>query len=274
MNIKKLMIIIFVIALIILNISNAQYYTYNTVEVNESKYSVKLGLWSAKLTGDAYAPSNNFTVDFENDLGFGNTKSFVTFDFNYRLSNLNGVGFSFFSGEHKAVKNLTRTITLPGDPNDVTFNVNTNLFSEIKYSAFDIFYRRYFSSEQNYDFYGLIGIRFNNLKGDFVGRDNVGNVIGSVAFSVNVPTTYLGIGGNFNLSNNFSVSYQIQGLTLSFSGNKVNTIEYQLSLGYDFTQNWGINIGYRYNNTKGEDDLSRSLKVKYQGLIFGISGRF
>ncbi|MFN3477970.1 MAG: hypothetical protein ACK4ZM_01210 [bacterium] len=271
---KKKIVVSLIITLLLLNLSNAQYYTYNTVESNEGKYTLKLGIWNAKLTGDAYAPSTNFTTDLESDLGFGNNRSFVTFDFNYRLSTLNGIGFAFFSGNHKAVRNLIRSVTIPGDPNDITFNANVNLFSEIKYSAFDIFYRRYFLTDQNYDFYGLLTIRFNNIKGDFVGKDNNGNVLNSASFNVNAPTAYVGFGGNFKLSDNFKASYQVQGLSLSTGGGKINSIEYQIGLGYNIAQNWGVNIGYRYNNTKGEDDLSKSLKLRYQGLTFGIDGKF
>ncbi|MFN3996045.1 MAG: hypothetical protein ACK4GR_05915 [bacterium] len=271
---RKGIVISLIITLLLLNLSSAKYYTYNTVESNEAKYTLKLRVWNNKLTGSSYAPSTNSTVDLEDDLGFGNNRNFLTVDFNYRLSTLNSVGFAYFSGDHEAVRNLTRQITIPGDPNDITFNVNVNIFSEIRYSAFDVFYRRYFSSDQNHDFYGLLTIRFNNMRSNFVGRDNNGNIVQTASFNVNAPTVYVGVGGNFKLSHNFGASYQVQGLSLSVGNGEINTIEYQVGFNYNLTQKWGLNIGYRYNSTKGEDNLARSLNLRYQGLAFGINGRF
>ncbi|MCX7758955.1 MAG: porin family protein [bacterium] len=268
---KILTIVLFVmISLFFVKFSHAQnYYTYNTVGVNDNKYSIGVGVWSAELAGDTFAPSTVFTTDLESDLGFGNTKAILTFDFNYRFSNLNGAGVSFFSGSHKAVRTLTRNITLPGDPSDVNIASGRTVFTDINYSAFDLYYRRYFATETNYNFYGLVGVRFNNLSADFST-----STAPLVSTDFNVATAYLGIGGDFKLSENINAFYQAQGLSLSFSGDKINFIEYKLGLEYKFTQNWGLNIGYRYNNTKAEDDFSRSLKVKYQGLTFGISGKF
>ncbi len=270
---NRLMIIITILMMIfvaLINVSNAQnYYNYNTVGVNEEKYSFNLGVWSAKLTGDTFAPSTSFTTDLQNDLGFGNTRGAITLDFNYRISNLNTIGLSFFSTSHKAVRTLTRNITLPGEPNDVNVASGTTVFSSIKLNAFDLYYRRYFSTESNYNFYGLVGVRFNDLKGDFATNTTP---LASVDF--NVANLYIGLGGDFRLSENFKVFYQVQGLSLSFSGDKINYAEYQVGLNYKFTQNWGLNIGYRYNSTKGEDDLSRSLNFKYQGFLFGLSGKF
>lgn len=256
--------------IIMINFASSQnYYTYNTVNINENKYSFSLGVWNAKLTGDTFAPSTTFTTDLQNDLGFGNNKGMVTFDFNYRISGLNGVGLSFFSGTHKAVRTLTRNITLPGDPNDVNVANGTTVFSSIKYNAFDLYYKRYFTTDSNYEFYGLASIRFNNIEVDFSTSTNA-----IVSGDFNLPNLQLGLGGNFKLSENLKAFYQAQGLSLSLGGKKINFIEYLLGIQFKFSQNWGINLGYRYNNLKAEDDFSRSLKLRYQGLTFGLSGKF
>jgi len=269
----KIKIVALIMTLLFLSLANANdYYSQSYYYMNtdsQSRYSYKLNVWNTKLTGNTFAPSNSFTTDLEDDLGFGDTKSSFTFDFNYRLSNINGIGLSFFSSSHKSVRTLTRDITLPGEPNDVTIDAGDTVFSKINYSAFDLYYRRYFSTTSNYEFYGLVGVRFNNLKGDF--STDTGPLS---SFSSNFPTAYLGVGGNFSLSQNFRAYYNIQGLSISLSSDKLNYIEYDLGLEYKFTNNWFVNIGYRYNNSKFKNDLSREVNLKYQGLTFGIGGRF
>ncbi len=269
-KINRVFIITILLSLILLNLSNAQnYYTYNTISVDESKYSYRLGIWNTKLTGDTFAPTTNFTVDLQNDLGFGNYKGFITFDFDYKLSNINTIGFSFFSGTHKAVRTVTRNITIPADPNDFNITANTTVFSSIKYSAFDLSYKRHFTDTGNYSFYWLGGVRFNNLDLDFT------TDAGAAAyFEVNAPTLFLGFGGSFKLSESLAGYYKLQGLTISSGGSKLNYMEYSIGLDYMFNDKWGLNIGYRYMSNKAEDDFSRSVKLKYQGLNFGISGKF
>ncbi|MCS7165853.1 MAG: hypothetical protein RMJ51_06255 [Candidatus Calescibacterium sp.] len=279
-KILSVFIILLVICLILNSSSAKNYYSYNIVNYQENKYSISLGIWNTDLKGDTFAPSTVFTTDLEDDLGFGNNKAFVSFDFNYMLSNLNSVGFSFFTGSHKAVRTQTRNITLPGEPSDVNVPAGTTVFSEIKYSAFDLYYRRYFSTESNYSFYSLIGTRFNNLKADFsTSTTDLASVFSTsttdlASIDFNVPVVYVGIGGDFRISDSIKAFYQIQGIPISISGEKVNYIEYKIGFDYKFTENWGLSIGYRYNSTKAEDDFSRSLKTRYQGFTAGLNGKF
>jgi opacity protein-like surface antigen len=269
-KIMRISVLLAIIVVVFLSLVNAQnYYSQGYYNVNESKYSLKLNIWNTKLTGDFFAPSNSFTTDFQDDLGFGDTKSSFTFDFNYRLSNINGIGLSIFSSSQKAVRTLTRNITLPGEPNDVNVAAGTTVFSKVNYSTFDLYYRRYFSTASNYEFYGLLGVRFNNLKVDF--STNGGPL---ASLSGNFPTAYLGFGGSFNLSENFKTYYNVQGLGISLSSNKLSYIEYNLGLEYKLNNNFSVNVGYRYNGSKFKNDLSREANLKYQGLTFGVGGRF
>ena len=268
-NILKVLCLMVVIVFSILKYSFAQnYYVYNNIE--DKKINAKLGLWNAKLTGTTFAPSNSFTTDLQNDLNFGNTKTGFYLDFNYKLSNLNTVGFSYFNVEHKAVKTLTRNITLPGDPNDVNVNSGTTVFSTIKSRAFDLFYKRYVNTGENYEFYGMVGIRFNNFSADYSTNTN-----SLASFEGNNPSLFLGLGGNFNIGSNLSAFYEISGLSVSLKSNSKNHfIQYNLGLNYRFTQNWALDVGYKYLSTKFEDDLSRNIDLKLQGLHFGLNLKF
>ncbi len=271
-NVKKYFkIAVFLIALIItvLQYSFAQnYYVYNNIE--DKKMSINAGLWSAKLTGTLFAPSTNFTTDLSDDLGFGNTKTGFYFDFNYKLSNLNTVGFSYFNVEHKAVKTLTRNVTLPAEPVDINVASNTTLFSNIRSSAFDLFYKRYVNTGENYDFYGMIGIRFNNFKADYST-----NTAALASFKGNAPALFLGLGGKFNIGSNLNAFYEVNGLSVSLNSSSKNKFfQYSLGLNYRFTENWALSVGYRYLSSKFEDDLNRNADLKLQGLNFGLNLKF
>ena len=268
-NYLKIVLLLILISISVVRYSYAQnYYVYNNVE--DKKMEIKVGAWSAKLTGTLFAPSTNFTTDLANDLGFGNTKTGFYVDFNYKLSNLNTVGFSYFNVEHKAVRTLTRNITLPAEPLDVNVNSGTTVSSSIRNSAFDLFYKRYLNTEQNYDFYGIIGIRFNNFKSDYST-----NTLPLASFEGNVPSLFLGLGGKFNIGSNLSAFYEISGLSVSLNSSSKNRFfQYNLGLGYRFTENWNLQVGYRYLSTKFEDDFNRNADLKLQGLNFGINLKF
>jgi hypothetical protein len=267
-NYLKIVLILILISISIVKYSYAQdYYVYNNVE--DKKMEIKVGIWNNKLTGSLFAPSNNFTTDLADDLGFGNTKTGFYVDFNYKLSNLNTVGFSYFNVEHKAVRTLIRSITIPAEPNDININVNTTVFSNIRNSAFDLFYKRYFNTEQNYNFYGMIGIRFNNFKGDFST-----NTTTLASFNGTAPSLLLGLGGKFNIGSNLSAFYEAKGFGISVSDVKYNLAQYNLGIVYRFTENLNLNVGYNYIFNKLEDDMNRSATLKLQGLNFGINLKF
>jgi len=267
-NYLKIALLLILISISLLKYSYAQnYYVYNNVE--DKKMEIKVGIWNNKLTGSLFAPSNNFTVDLADDLGFGNSKGGFYFDFNYKLSNLNTVGFSYFNVEHKAVRTLTRNITIPADPNDININVNTTVFSNIRNSAFDLFYKRYFNTEENYNFYGMIGIRFNNFKSDFSANNAT-----LASFNGNVPSLILGLGGKFNIGSNLSAFYEAKGFSISVSAGKYSLAQYNLGIVYRFTEKLNLNVGYNYIFNKLEDDVNRSATLKLQGLNFGINLKF
>lgn len=265
----KILIVLLLLVISIFKYSFAQnYYVYNNIE--DKKMDIKAGLWSAKLRGTLFAPSTNFITDLSNDLGFGNTKSGFYFDFNYKLSNLNTVGFSYFNVEHKAVKTLTRNITLPAEPVDVNVNNRTTIFSNIRNSAFDLFYKRHFNTEQNYDFYGMVGIRFNNFKADYSS-----NNLAIASFEGNAPFLFVGLGGKFNIGSNLNAFYEVSGLGVSLNSNSKNKFfQYNLGLSYRLTENWNFQIGYRYLSTKFEDDYNRNADLKLDGLNFGLNFKF
>ncbi|MGC8733635.1 MAG: outer membrane beta-barrel protein [bacterium] len=265
----KVLLVLLLVVISILKYSFAQnYYVYNNIE--DKKIDIKAGLWNAKLTGTLFAPSTNFTTDLSNDLGFGNTKTGFYFDFNYKLSNLNTVGLSYFNIEHKAVRTLTRNITLPAEPLDINISSGTTVFSNIRNSAFDLFYKRYFNTEQNYDFYGMVGIRFNDFKADYST-----NTLPLASFEGNAPSLFLGLGGKFNIGSNLSAFYEVSGLSVSLNSKSKNKFfQYNLGLGYRFTDNWNLNIGYRYLSTKFEDDFNRNSDLRLQGLNFELNFRF
>jgi hypothetical protein len=267
-NYLKIVLLLILICISVVKYSYAQnYYVYNNVE--DKKMQIKVGIWNNKLVGSLFAPSNNFTVDLADDLGFGNSKGGFFFDFNYKLSDLNGVGFSYFNVEHKAVRTLTRSITIPAEPNDININVNTTVFSNIRNSAFDLFYKRYFNTEENYDFYGMIGIRFNNFKSDYST-----NTTPLASFEGNVPSLFLGLGGKFNIGSNLSAFYEAKGFSISVSAGKYNLAQYNLGIVYRFTENLNLNVGYNYISNDFEDDVNRSATLKLQGLNFGINLKF
>jgi opacity protein-like surface antigen len=262
-------LLLILISISIVKYSYAQnYYVYNNVD--DKKMEIKVGAWSAKLTGTLFAPSTNFTTDLANDLGFGNTKTGFYVDFNYKLSNLNTVGFSYFNVGYKAVKTLTRDITLPAEPLDINVLSGTTVFSNIRSSAFDLFYKRYVSTGENYDFYGMIGIRFNNFKADYSS-----NTTPLVSFEGNSPSLFLGLGGKFNIGSNLSAFYEVNGLSISLNSSSKNKfLQYNLGMGYRLTENFTLNVGYRYLSTKFEDDFNRNSNLKLQGLNFGINLKF
>jgi len=265
----KIMLLFILIVVSVIKYSYSQnYYVYNNVE--DKKMEMKVGVWSAKLTGTLFAPSTNFTTDLADDLGFGNTKTGFYFDFNYKLSNLNTVGFSYFNIEHKAVRTLTRGITLPAEPTDINVSSGTNVFSSVRNSAFDLFYRRYVSTYENYDFYGMVGVRFNNFKSDYSS-----NTTPLASFEGNSPALFLGLGGKFDIGSNLNAFYEVSGLSISLNSSSKNKFfQYNLGIGYRFTESLNLNVGYRYLYTKFEDDLNRNADLRLQGLNFGINLQF
>ncbi|MEN3014668.1 MAG: hypothetical protein ABDH21_01215 [bacterium] len=264
----RFILAIFIIMCTITPIFAQDYFRYNTVNIRNNKYSFNISLWNTKLTGELFASSNSFTTSLQDDLGFARYKGSILIDFNYNLSNINSVGFSMFFTSHRAVRTLTRDITLPATPNDVSISSGTTVSSSVRYSSIDIFYRQYLTREERYEFYGTTGFRLNNMKGTFCGS----NVGAGVDFDT--PFMFLGLGGSFLLSDNFRTNYNLKGLSISMGGERISFIEYQLDIEYGITSNWGVTIGYKYNNTKFNDDLGKYMKYRYEGMVFGVSGRF
>jgi hypothetical protein len=202
------------------------------------------------------------TIDVVTDLGFEN-ETFQDFRVVLRPSRKFKLRFGYTPITYEADTTLNRTIVFNGQEFDVGVPITSRLeWRDWRFGLeWDFIYR-------DRGYLGFITeVKYTDVEVDIT------SPVTSEFTSVTVPIPTIGLGGRGYLTKNFSVTGEFTGLKLTINDKEGTYYNLDLYATFNFTNNFGVQGGYRTLNGEYLVDLDQG-NLELKGLYFGAVARF
>ncbi len=174
------------------------------------------------------------------------------------------LGLAYYNLRDEGTATLTSNIFLPDSSTGgaVLFPAGSTVNTTLEYTAVDIYYKSFLVpyTPESGGIYFLGGLRFNKFKG--ISDDGINRA----EYNVNVPTFYLGLGGDYRLADNLRAFFSLGGFTGSSSQGKGNLFEYEVGANLDMSENTALGLAYRYQKYNLEDSSGNKADLSFKGF--------
>lgn len=251
----------------------------NAQALLDNRFVVSAGVF---LVGtDTKATLNGSTrrdpeVDFDQAFGNESDATRVRVDALWRINPKHHLRFLYFKDD------VTRNRTVDRDIQwgDATFNVGSNVQSEVKMTVYELAYEYAFLRAPTYEVAGTFGVHYTDWKLRLAGNATVNGAPAQFetrSSSLPAPLPVIGVRGGWVVAPNWYVDAQAQFFKISVDGYDGYWGDLRAGATWMFSRNFGVGLGYNRFMTRVDVDRTNfngRLKLGYSGLQAFLTGTF
>jgi hypothetical protein len=228
---------------------------------------------NAALNG---ASTRNPDVDFDETFGKASDSTRARVDALWRINPKHHLRFLYFNDRNTRSRTLDRTINW----GDATYNVGSNVESEVKMEVVELAYEYAFLRAPTYEIAGTFGVHYTDLSLRLSGTATVNGVVRPFetrTSSLPAPLPVIGVRGGWVVAPNWYLDASAQVFKLSVDGYDGNWADLRAGATWMFSRNFGVGLGYSHFSAKVDVDRANfngRLKLAYGGLQAYLTGTF
>lgn len=228
---------------------------------------------NASLNGSS---TTNPDVDFDQTFGKASDATRLRIDGLWRITPKHHLRFQFFNDRTTRSRVLDRTINW----GDATYNVGTNVESEVKMDVYALAYEYAFWRTPTYEISGSFGVNYTDLNLRLSGTATVNGVVRPFETrnsSLPAPLPMIGLRGGWVVAPDWYLDAQAQMFKISVDGYDGHWTDLRAGATWMFSRNFGIGLGYNHFIAKVDVDRSNyngRVKFGYGGLQAFLTGTF
>jgi hypothetical protein len=241
-----------------------------------TRFYFRISGWYTTLDAElAYGESVNTDVvdlDFERTLGYDTDLLTLRGEFGFTIGERMHLDFAA-NGPFNYDGDTTQSISF-GD-----FSYGATAHTELDFVTFEADFSYDVIHEDKFRLglgAGLRGV-FMHFEVDGQATDSNGNPVGSRSEDLDAGAALpvIGLGARWDLSRHFYLAAKGMGI---YAGNYGNAFDASAEVGWDFTRNFGVFAGYKYQHFEvddiGADDFDLTFDESLYGPYAGVAVRF
>jgi len=217
--------------------------------------------------------SNNLPVgayiDFHDTLGGDNETTVFRLDGLYRFNDKHGLGFSYYALKFTGSRVLSQEIQW----GDLTFPINAQVDSEIKFDVYKLDYRYSLFHNEKVELGASFGLHIMKMSAGIAGSTTSGTVQ-SQDEAVTAPLPVFGLFADYNFTPRFSAFYNYQWFFVNYQDKiKGGLQDFLIGLEYRVFRNVALGIAYNRFALKIEskgDTTTLNVDTNWNGgMLYG-----
>ncbi|HLA60479.1 MAG TPA: hypothetical protein VK622_17015, partial [Puia sp.] len=237
-----------------------------------------------KLTAGLFVPVNNTRVqvtangsvagtdiDFQKDLGFGESQATFLANFQWRISRRSRISLTYYNMKRSSTHKLEKDITF----NDQTYHVDNVVNTFFNTAIYQFSYSYAIIEKPRYEAGVMIGA---HTLGSKAGISLNGSASGTTSnnFGFTAPLPDLGIWGGYAFSNRFAVNLDFDYLALTINNINGRLIAYDIAFTYKLIRQLDLSLAYtglNFNVKTSKKNVTGDFRWGYNGpsLAFTFS---
>ncbi len=239
-----------------------------------------VGAFWADISSEAGLAINNSQkddeVDFQQDLGFGNSDTLPAFLLNWRITNNSRVSAEYFTIGQDNSGRADRTFTWDG----VEFNAGVKVKTNLDLDIGRLFYGYSLIKDDKKEFGLGLGLHYLSIDTAVAGEANINGIpIGRVkrGFDDWAVLPNVGIYGNYALSPKWLLKARIDWISTNLGDYDGTLWNNEAAIQYQMFKNAGIGLAYRYLSfdiAADKSNKSWAIDLDYGGPLLFVTVNF
>lgn len=235
-----------------------------------------------KLTAGLFVPINNTRVqvsangsvegtdiDFQKDLGFGESQATFLANFQWRISRRSRISLTYYNMKRSSTHKLEKDITF----NDQTYHVDNVVNTYFNTAIYQFSYSYAIIEKPTYEAGVMIGA---HTLGSKAGISLDGAVSGTTNnnFGFIAPLPDLGIWGGYAFSDRFAVNLDFDYLALTINNINGRLIAYDIAFSYKLIRQLDLSLAYtglNFNVKTTKKNVTGDFRWGYNGPSLGLT---
>jgi len=234
----------FIVGLVCSAILETAAYGKEIKSFEETKAKVSIGYFLPRMNTELrLSPSNpalppGDLIDMEDDLGLDRDLFLGRVDGYYRLGRKHRIQFGYFTLERDAQRVIEKEITY----GDITFQINTQVVTELKNSITEIGYMYSLRQTDRFEVSGTFGVHWLDVKSQLTG-DTGGGIIETSSSSAGGPLPLIGFDIDYAFTPRWIISLRGMVFSIKMDTFDGNLTDFRGTLEYFFVNNVGVGFG-------------------------------
>jgi len=243
----------------------------------DSNFSFRVGGFFPQVDTKARADGNGgligTTIDFESDLGLGDSKTLPVVDMDWRFAQHHRITLNYLNLSRDATGVLKTTITWQGQ----VYPVNTTVHSEFDSSVLAVSYLYSFYHTPETELAAGVGIHHATLKASISAVGGNTGLTASREGSVKAPLPIITLRATQKFSDHFGGELRYQWFGIKYGDYDGSLNVFNAAVSYYPWKNWGIEAGYnltKYDIKVSKESWNGEANYKFNGPVLSFVGSF
>jgi len=265
-------VVLALLAAILTGTANAQSAAWNVNPGLTDRWTLQLGAFRPNLETTAHLNSATgrigTTVDFEDTLGFSDTKTVPQFLGSVRLGERWKIEGEYFQLNRSSSRTLNRTINW----GDRTFTLGTTVNSEFDSKVYRLSAGYSFIKDNTKELGVVLGFHVTDFDTS-IGTPGIAAQGGSGL----APLPTIGAYGSYALSPRWLLSARADYFSLNYNDYDGRLLNFNAGVDYRITRHFGLGVGYRYVDyevTATKPNFNGGLEYRFKGPVLYMVASF